>query len=148
MDDTTLIVLFLAFTSVTVVTNSLLIWFAYRGFASVTLKITETVREIETAGPTREWLSALATASEQAVDITETTKQKMVDQDPVLQDLQVRYQFLLAKMDTKVERLSNAVSDNALRFRDAVEKPAMKIEAVAGSIQNTLGFLVPTADDD
>jgi len=145
MDDTTLIVLFLAFTSVTVVTNSLLIWFAYRGFASVTLKITETVREIETAGPTREWLSALATASEQAVDITETTKQKMVDQDPVLQ---VRYQFLLAKMDTKVERLSNAVSDNALRFRDAVEKPAMKIEAVAGSIQNTLGFLVPTADDD
>jgi len=45
----TQIVIFLAFISVTVITNTLLIWFVYKGFAGVTSRITETVSEFKTS---------------------------------------------------------------------------------------------------
>src|SRR2546428_13254463 len=99
MDVTTLIVIFLAFTSVTVVTNTLLILFAYKGFANMTLKVTETVREVEMSTDTREWIASLEKAAAQAVIVTETAKQKMAEYAPVLDNLQSRYQYMLAKLD-------------------------------------------------
>jgi len=147
MDFTTLIVIFLAFTSVTVVTNTLLIWFAYRGFANVTTKITQTVREIETSGETRRWLESLRSASEQAVTATEVTKQKMAEFDPTIDDYQARYEFLLAQIDTKIARMADDVSDSATLVRDAVAGPATQFAAAASGIQNLLNFLAPLTAD-
>ena len=42
----TKIVIFLAFTAVTLAFNSVIIWFAYKSFSSITTKMTETIREI------------------------------------------------------------------------------------------------------
>ena len=148
MDSTTLIVIFLAFTSVTVVTNTLLIWFAYKGFANVTMKVTETVREIETSSATRHWLESLRSASERAVSVTELTKQKMAEFDPELENLQARYEFLLAKIDTNIERITLSVSGNATRVRDAVTRPAEQFAAVASGVQSVLRFIAPPNGDE
>ena len=146
--DFTLIVIFLAFTSVILISNTLMIWFAYKGFANVTLKLTESAREFETNRDTREWIAALGKASEQAVIVTEATKQKMADLEPLLDDAQARYGFMLAKLDTRMERLTNTLSDKAVRVRDAVTKPAQKFGSVMEGVQNTLGFLAPSNGDE
>ena len=143
MDFTTPIVIFLAFTMVTVVTNTLLILFAYKGFASVTTKVTAAAREFETSSETREWIASIQRASEQAVTVTEMTKQKMTEYDPVLDDLQSRYAFMLASLDTRVERVTETVTETATRARDAVIEPAEKFSNVASGVKNALSFLSP-----
>jgi hypothetical protein len=143
MDFTSQIVIFLAFVGVTVVFNTLLIWFAYKGFATVSMKVTKSLSEIETSSATRQWLKSLQTASEQAVKITEVTKEKMAEFEPALENFHARYGFMLAKIDTRTERISNDISVNATRVRDAVTGPAEKFAVVASGVQSALGFLAP-----
>ncbi len=145
MDVTTLIVIFLAFTSVTVVTNTLLILFAYKGFSGFTMKVTEAVREFESSAEAREWLASLERAAAQAVVVTEVTKQKMADYDPVLESLQGRYGFVLAKVDARVDDLAESLSATAARVRDAVAEPVEKLEVVTGALKKAVSFIDPDA---
>src|SRR6266446_1147082 len=78
----TQIVIFLALISVTVITNTLLIWFVYKGFAGVTSRITETVSEFKTSSETKAWLRTFESASKQAVAVTEATKIKIAAFEP------------------------------------------------------------------
>ena len=96
------LVIFLAFTSVTLIMNTLLILFAYKAFAKFATNLTETIREFETNSTTREWVASLQSASEQAVSVTGTAKQRFVEYDSVMHDAQVRYEFALAKLDTRM----------------------------------------------
>jgi len=143
MDFTSQIVIFLAFVGVTVVFNTLLIWFAYKGFASVSMKVTQSLAEVETSSETQKWLSSMKAASEQAVKITELTREKMADFEPAFENFHARYGFMLAKFDTRTERISNDISVNATRVRDAVTGPAEKFAVVASGVQSALGFLAP-----
>ena len=149
MDFTTQIVIFLAFTGVTVISNTVLIWFAYKAFATVTLKVTQTLAEFERSSATRQWLTSLQTASERAVTVTELTKVKMAEFDPAFATFHARFGFMLAKMDHRVERISADISDSAIRVRDAVARPAEKFAIVASGVQSALGFIAPSnvADD-
>jgi len=148
METTTLIVIFLAFTSVTVVTNTLLIWFAYKGFANVSGKVTEAVREIETSSTTRAWLQSWQTAAEQAVAITDMTKQQMAEFGPQFAEFHGRFQFLLAEIDTKVERVTTGVSENATMVRDVVSEKAELFASAAAGVMNVLSFIHPPTEDD
>ncbi len=146
MDVTTLIVIFLAFTSVTVVTNTLLFFFAYKGFAGFTTKMTETVREFETSSETREWIALLERAAAQAVVVTEAAKVKMEEYDPALENLQGRYGFMLAKLDTRVEELTDGITETVTCVRDAVAMPAEKLDIVAGLLRKAVSAIAPDAN--
>jgi len=83
------IVIFLAFVSVTVITNALLIWFAYKAFSNVTSKVTESVLQFETSSATKEWLTALQSASEQAIAVTEAAKIRVAGIEPALESVEI-----------------------------------------------------------
>src|SRR5438132_605419 len=99
----TQIVIFLAFISVTVITNTLLIWFVYKGFAGVTSKITETVSEFKTSSETKAWLRMFESASKEAVAVTEATKIQIAEFEPALDRAQQHYLHTLARVDSKLE---------------------------------------------
>lgn len=145
MDQPTVIVIFLAFTSVTVVTNTLLFLFAYKAFAALTSKATEAVREVEASSATREWIASMERAAVQAVSVTAMAKQKMEECDPVLDNMQGRYQFMLAKLDTKVERITDGITETATKVRDVVAGPAGKIEIVTGLLRRAVSAISPDA---
>ena len=71
------IVIFLAFVSVTLITNTLLILFAYRALAGMTTKVTATVAELGKSSETRELINSLHAAAENAASVTESAKLKV-----------------------------------------------------------------------
>jgi hypothetical protein len=148
MDIATLINLFLFFIAVNVAINAALIFGAHHGLAKATAKLDEAVRQFEKGGETREWLRALQAASENAVRITEAAKQKMAENEPVLEHMQARYEYNLARIDTKMQRVATGLSENATRVRDSVAGPAEKFAGVAAGIHNVLGWMAPPDEDD
>src|SRR5262249_702545 len=105
----TRIVIFLAFISVTLITNTLLIWFAYKAFAKSTYKVTETVSQFQTSAEMREWVSAMQSASEQAIAVTQATKIKMAEIEPVLHRTREQYRRALATVDSKLDTVANEI---------------------------------------
>jgi len=135
----TQLVIFLAFTSVTVVTNTLLIVFAYRAFANVTTKVTEAVREFETSYTTKSWIGSLVSASESALELSDVAKDKVQAFDPVLERTQDRYGYLLAKTDKKLQDFSDELTKNSERLRDSVETPARHMATFAAGLRAVFG---------
>ena len=134
----TQIVIFLAFVSVTVVTNTLLIWFVYKGFAGVTSKITETVSEFKTSSETKAWLRGLESASRQAVVVTETTKIQIAEIEPALARAQQHYLQTLALVDSKLEIAAGDITRNAQKIRDVVAQPAFSAVAFFTALSRVL----------
>ena len=132
------IVIFLAFVSVTVVTNTLLLLFAYKLFSNVTSRVTETVAEFSKMGETREWIDSLQVAAEQAAQITEATKLKMEEFDPVLSRAQENYRRTLSAIDSKLETFAGSVDTTAQTIRDVVAKPAFAVVTFAAGITKVL----------
>ena len=141
----TRIVIFLAFVSVTVITNTLLIWFAYKAFANFTSKVTETVSQFQTSSETREWISSMQAASEQAVAVTEATKIKMAEIEPLLDRTREEYRQALATVDSKLDTVANGITANAARMRDVVAKPAFSIVTFVAGLSR---FLETTKGDE
>ena len=140
------IVIFLAFTMVTVVTNSLLIWFAYKAFANFASKTTETMMEFERSGLTKAWIDALQTAAQQAVTVTDATKRRIADFEPVLGRVQQNYAMTLGTMDSKLDAAAEEISDGSRRVRDMVAKPAFTVMAFAAGLNRALSDWA--AEDD
>ena len=148
MDVATLINIFLAFVFLNIAISAVLIFGAYIGFAKATEKLDEAVRRFEKGGETREWLRSLQAASENAVRITEAAKQKMAENEPILEHMQARYEYNLARIDTKMQRVAVGLSENATKVRDSVAKPAEKFATMAAGIQNVLGWMAPPDGDE
>ena len=132
------IVIFLAFTMVTVVTNTLLIWFAYKAFANFTSKATETMMEFERSGTTKAWIESIQIAAQHAVSVTEAAKQQMAEFEPALGRVQERYAFALAKVDSKLNDAAEEISTGSRRMRDVVAKPAFSILTFAAGLSRAL----------
>src|SRR5437773_3042830 len=127
------IVIFLFFVFVTVTSNTLMIWFAYRAFAGMTTKVTETVSEFGKSSETRAWIDSLQVAAAEAVAVTEATKQRMAEFEPMITRAQANYKRALADADSKLEAVAEEVSVGARKMRDVVAKPAFSVMAfVAG----------------
>src|SRR5438034_7694239 len=114
----TQIVIFLAFISVTVITNTLLIWFVYKGFAGVTSKITETVSEFKTSSETKAWLRMFESASKQAVAVTEATKIQIEEFEPALERAQQHYLNTLARMESILEITACDINNKEQKIKD------------------------------
>lgn len=132
------IVIFLLFISVTLVFNSMVIWFAYKAFANITTKVTETMREVHASDGVRSWLKALESASFQAVAVTEVTKDSVAKFEPTLARAQSTYGYGLAKVDVNLERFHDKLRLQTARAQDALTSPAHKIGATLTGVQEAL----------
>ena len=133
------ILLFVAFTCVTVVTNTLLIFGLYKAFAGLTNKVDSTVSEFRKNGEVKEWLDSLQTASAQAVIITQATKEQIAEFEPAIARAQESYKRSLAQIDTKLEQVADTINTNAQKAQDAVMKPAFSVMAFAAGITRLFG---------
>jgi len=120
------LVIFLALISVTLVTNTLLIWFAYKALAGLTSRITETLVQFEKSGLPKAWIGTMEIAAEEALELTEVAKRRMAECDPVLERAQQQYVHALGKVDSRLEQAGNELSNGARKVRDTVSKPAFK----------------------
>jgi hypothetical protein len=134
------LVLFLGLTCLVLIGNTVAMWLAYKTFANVTTKVTETFREFGNDPTTREWLKLLEDASTNAVIATNAVKQQVLDFEPVLAKAQTRVEFALAQADVRFERFCDAFSDHAERTQNAIVKPAEKIAEAAAGLEGVLQF--------
>lgn len=136
--------IFLAFLSMTVITNTLLIWFAYRAFANFTSRVTETVTEFETSSSTKAWITSMQTAAEQAARVGAIAKVKMQEFEPVLERAHEKYGTTLSTLDSQLEEMAEGLSGGARKVRDAVARPAFSVIAFVAGLSRTLR----TTEDD
>ncbi len=141
------LVVFLAFTSVALVVNTLLIWFAYKAFAGVVTRVSETATDFGKSRETVAVVNSVKVAAEQARKATEITKEKLLAFEPVLERASRSWSTGIAKIDAKFESLEQKAAASGKKIRDAVAKPAYKISAVATGIHSVLGFLSPGDDE-
>ena len=134
----TQLVLFLALTSVTLITNAVLIWFAYKALSSLTSKVTEGMSAFKANDSMKTWINSIQGATEQAVNLTETAKERMTDSEHALGRAQEQYASSLAKIDAKLEGVADGICTNAQKVKDAVAKPAFTIMAFVSGL--TKGF--------
>jgi|SRR5262245_22965460 len=132
------IVIFLAFVSVTLITNTLVILLAYRALAGITTKITSTVAELGTSRETKELIDSLHAASKRAASVTESAKLKMAALDPALGRLQETYRSNLAHADSKLEKAARNINNTAENVRDIVAKPVFAAASFSAGLIKVL----------
>src|SRR5262245_249803 len=132
------LVIFLAFTSVVLTGNALVIWFVYKAFANITTSITGNIKDFQTSGETRNWLHALESASFQAVTMTDSAKKQVAGFDATLARVQSMVGFGLAKIDVKIERACVVLTTQTAKAQEALVQPAEKIGAAIAGFQNVL----------
>src|SRR6185369_11364757 len=128
------IVVFLFFVSVTVITNTLAIFFAYRAFSGLTSKISDTMSDISKSKDARDVIHSLQIAAEQAAAATETTKRKIAEFDPILSRTHEAYRRNLVVIDSKLEKVADDINTSAEKMRDVVAKPAFSIASFAAGM--------------
>jgi hypothetical protein len=127
-------VIFLAFTSVTVLFNAVIIWYAYKAFLSVTFKVTETMRELQARDSMKVLLSALETASNQAVSLTDKAKTQLANFDPVLARAHSKYEFRLAQIDVHMEKGINKIREKTESLQNSLVQPAHRLGATLAGV--------------
>ena len=135
------IVIFLIFTSVTLIFNSIVIWFAYKAFANITTNVTETMRGIQTSDDAKAWLNALHSASFQAVVATGSAKEMITGFEPTLARAQSKFGYGLASVDIRLERVHDKVRGGAEDVQNAIVRPAHRIGATLSGVQEALQYL-------
>jgi hypothetical protein len=132
------LVIFLAFVSVTVVANTLAILIMYRLFARLTSRVTETMAEVQQNSEAREWINSMRVAAERAAVITEATKVKFAEFDPVLTRAQENYRRTLVTIDSKLDHAAEKINTTARGVRDIVAKPAFSVATFAAGISKVM----------
>jgi hypothetical protein len=132
------LVIFLAFISVTLTANALVVWFGYKAFANAATSLTQRTREFETNGGTRSWLAALDAASEEAVLLTEGAKERMAGFESSVARAQSMFGFGLAKFDVGFERFCDNVNLQTERAQYAIIRPAKRIGRTISGVRNII----------
>ena len=146
-------VILFAFTSLTLLFNAIIIWYAYKAFFNVTFKVTETLQEMQARESTKVWLSALQTASTHAVSLTEGAKTQLANFDPVLARAHSKYEFRLAQIDVQMEKGLNKLRDKTETLQNSLVRPAHRLGATLAGVfevvhyfsgEQTAGHATPT----
>jgi len=148
MDLVSLLTVFLFFTAIVLIGNTLMLWVAYKTFARTRNQLARFAHDLKPDSNTREWLSNLQSIAANAALATESARGKMIDFNPVLNQFQERFEFVLAKVDTRMERATAEISDRAERVRDAVARPAVQFGVLASTLGTALGFMAETPEDE
>jgi hypothetical protein len=132
------ILVFLGLVMFQVVVNTAAIFGAYRLFAGLSTKLTKTATDIRENTEAREWISSMQIAAARAAAITETTKRKMVEFDPVLDRTQEGYRRSLVTIDSKLETTAEKITTAARNIRDTIAKPAFAVATFAAGMTRVL----------
>ena len=132
------LVVFLLFVSIAVGLNTLIIYAMYKTFAGMTSKVTDAMSEFQNNGEAREWIHSLQVAAERAAVLTESTKARLSEFNPVLSRTQENYRLALVKADSKLDQTANTISTTARDVRDMVAKPAFSVATFAAGVTRAL----------
>src|SRR5258706_2867234 len=132
------IVWFLGCVMVAIGINTVIFFFAYKKFAGLTSKVTSTLSDIRPGSETRQLIESLQSATAQAAALTETTKIKMAEIDPLLARAQEDYRRKLVEVDSKLEKAAENINSTARQVRDTVAKPAFSVATFAAGIAKVL----------
>ena len=132
------LVLFLACVSIAVGLNTAIIIAMYKIFAGMTSKVTDAMSEIQNNTEAREWIHSLQAAAERAAVLTESTKLRLSEFNPVLSRTQENYRLALVKADSKLDKTANTISTTARDVRDMVAKPAFSVATFAAGVTRAL----------
>jgi hypothetical protein len=80
----------------------------------------------------------LCAASEQAVTVTQATKQRMAECEPVISKVHETYNRSIAQVDSKLEEVAGEINACAEKVRDTVAKPAFSVMAFAAGLTKFL----------
>jgi hypothetical protein len=130
----TKIVIFLAFTSATLIFNSVIIWLAYKAYASGTAKMTQLIQEFESSESTRALVNSAEAASVQAVEVTEVLKDQLARFEPVLARAQSKYEFRLAQVDVQLEKGIATVLRETEKVQAALVHPAGRLRSMGATL--------------
>jgi len=144
----TKLAIFLAFTSATLLFNTIVIWYAYKAFTSVSTNFAKTLHELQASESTKQLLKTVETASFQAVTVSDTVKNQLQNFDPVLARAQSKWEFRLAQVDVQMEKGVATVRDKTQKFHDAVEGPVARLGAILAGVREVVQYLGGTKDDE
>jgi membrane-anchored protein YejM (alkaline phosphatase superfamily) len=133
-------IIFLAFTSATLLFNAVIIWYAYKAFFKVTFKVTETLQELQARESTKVWLSALETASTHAVALTDKAKTQLANFDPVLARAHSKYEFRLAQIDVQTEKAVNKIRAKTESLQNSLVQPAHRLGATLAGVFEMMNY--------
>jgi hypothetical protein len=142
----TQIAIFLAFTSVTLIFNAFVIWYAYKAFTKASTMVTNTIRDVQKSDSARAWLKGMEVASSSAVSVTETARAQLVHVDPVFARAQAKYEFKLAEIDIQLEKAFDTILQHTEKAQRALVKPANRIGATIAGVREVVDFLSGESD--
>jgi hypothetical protein len=144
----TKLAIFLAFTSATLLFNTIVIWYAYKAFTNVSTNFAKTLHELQASDSAKQWLKTVETASFQAVTVSETVKNQLHNFDPVLARAQSKWEFRLAQVDVQMEKGVTTVLERTQKFHDAVEGPVTRLGAILSGVREVVQYVGGTTDDE
>ena len=128
------ILTFLAFVCVAVVGNAFIAVGVYVFFNKLTTKLDSTLSEFESNSETRQWLESMKTAAEQAVTVTQTTKEWLAEIAPMMAKAQENYTRTMAEADIKLAEVAKTINTTADQIQEAVEGPAASVLAFTSGV--------------
>ena len=134
----TQIVIFLGLVSLALIMNTVLIWLTYKALSGLTSKVTEGVSQFVVSTETNEWMSALKSASEQAVAVTEATKLKLAESHAAVENAHNSYRSALNKVDSTLETVADQITTNAKKAQAVVAGPAVSFLTFAAGLAQVI----------
>jgi hypothetical protein len=131
-------VLFLACVSVVLISNTLVLLFAYKTISRLTGKLTSAVGDVSKTGQARKWVDSLQVVAERAATVTESTKVKLAELDPVLARTQEKHGRILADADAKFAKTADDIDEAARTIRDALAKPAFAVVSFTAGVRKAI----------
>jgi hypothetical protein len=135
------ILAFLVIVCISILLNTGLIFIAYKAFSGLSTKVTATVSELEKTAELRQFIGSLHAASEQAVKVTQATKERIAEFEPVLNKVQETYSRSMAQVDLTLEKVAGQINTSAEKVRDTVAKPAFSVMAFAAGLTKVVGMM-------
>jgi hypothetical protein len=137
------IVIFLACVSVSVVFSTAAGIAAYLLFAKMTRKVTDTLTEVRQNTELRQWIDSMQTAADRAVAITESTKVKIAEFDPILERAHHDYRRRLVDIDSRMDQAAEKITTVAIDVRNTVAKPAFAVATFAAGMTRVIEQVEP-----
>ena len=118
--------------------NTALIFVVYKAFSGLSTKVTATVSELEKTGELKQFLGSLHAASEQAVKVTQATKERIAEFEPVISKVQETYSRSVSQVDSTLEKVAAQIDKSAEQVRDTVARPAFSVMAFAAGLTKVM----------
>ena len=141
------LVIFLACVAVTLIVNTVIIWMVFKIFGNLAAKATEGVREFQTSGSMRQWLTTLQSASDNAVTVTGRVRDQIVGLEPALERMRVEHTERLAKADVRFKLVCRAIHYTAEKMESVVKWPMRNIHTASSIINGIFSFIRGTESD-